>query len=290
MRVSRIFLRARSATGPHSFCATICRIAGLLAVAICLTGCGTSRSRKATDQLLTSGAVDKTVAAIDFSVMKGRKVYLDTQFIKGIKGTGLVNGNYVISSLRNQIVAAGCLIQDSKEDAEYIIEARVGTLGNDQHEVSYGIPASRMLSTAAAFIPNAPPIPTIPEMSIAKKSQSYAVVKIAVFAYHQKTRRPVWQSGIVKTKSDSQDVWLLGAGPFQSGSIVDGATFAGTRIAIPLMHSDEKKKTHKTVSHMKPHTFDHTTHPREPKRIQHAKFVKPVPLGGAAGAAAKRSQ
>ena len=243
-----------------------------------LVGCGSSRSRKATEQLLISDAVDRAVGSIDFTAMKGRKVFLDTQFVKNIKGIGFVNGDYIVSSLRNQMVAAGCLLQDAKNDAEIVVEARVGTLGHDEHEVSYGVPASTMLSTAASFLPNAPPIPAIPEMSIAKKNQSNAAAKIAVFAYYQKTRTPIWQSGVAKSKSDSKDVWLMGAGPFQSGSIVDGARFAGTDLTIPLLDGDGKVANPHIVPHEKPHLFNDPTRPLpEPGRIQHAEHVKPVP-------------
>lgn len=246
-----------------------------------LSGCGTSRSRIATDQLLTSDAVDKAVDSIDFGALRGRKVYFDTQFVKNIKGIGFVNADYVISSLRNQMVAAGCLLQDKKEDADVVVEARVGALGNDQHEISYGIPASSMLSTAANFLPNAPPIPAIPEMSIAKKNHSNAAAKIAVFAYQQKSRQPVWQSGIARFKSDAHDLWMLGAGPFQSGSIVDRAEFAGTPIAIPLLDDDNEPQNQAVISHAQAHLFDKpeqkTPVQNDPQKIRHAEFLMPIP-------------
>ena len=49
-------------------------------------------------------------------------------------------------------MAAGCRLQDSAEDAEYIVEARIGTLGNDEHEIVYGVPANSALATAASAI------------------------------------------------------------------------------------------------------------------------------------------
>lgn len=282
MRAVTVLVRAgRIAVSPRPRL-EIFRFAGpvvvLAALILCAAGCGTSRSRKATEQLLISDAVDKAVGSLDFTALSDRKVFLDTQYLKTVKGLGFVNADYVISSLRNQMAAAGCLLQDKKEDAEIVVEARVGTLGHDEHEVSYGIPASNALSTAAAMVPNAPPIPAIPELSIAKKNQSNAAAKIAVFAYYQKTRKPVWQSGIAKSGSDAKDVWLLGAGPFQSGTIMSRAQFAGTRIGIPLMEGDEDGQRPEVVSLAKPHLFNDPTQPtREPRRIQHAEFLKPIP-------------
>lgn len=197
-------------------------------------------SNTATEQLLTSDAVDKTISKIDFNTLANKKVYFDTSYIKNIKGVGFVNGDYIISSLRQQIVAANCLIQEKKEDADYIIEARVGTLATNGHEVNYGIPASSMLSSAATLVPAAPAIPTIPEISLAKKNNQVAAAKISVFAYNQKTRERVWQSGVLQSKSTARDTWILGAGPFQRGTIYkEGTEFAGAKIEIPLPGNDE---------------------------------------------------
>jgi hypothetical protein len=99
---------------------------GLLAV---LAGCGTTKSRDASDQLLLSDAIDRSVANIDFSELSGKKVYFDTKYINPNKATGLVNTDYIISSLRQQLVASNCLLQEKIEDAEFVVEARVGAVG-----------------------------------------------------------------------------------------------------------------------------------------------------------------
>ena len=48
-------------------------------------GCGMNKSRLATEQLVVSDAVDRAVAAIDFSPLSGRKVYFDTKYLDGVK-------------------------------------------------------------------------------------------------------------------------------------------------------------------------------------------------------------
>lgn len=205
------------------------------------SGCGTMVKRDATQQLLSSDAVDRTIEQIDFRDLSGKTVYLDTQYIQAVKGVGFVNSPYIISSLRQQLVAARCLLQDKKEDAEYVVEARIGALGIDSHEITYGIPASNGLSTAASFVPTAPPIPSIPEISFAKKKDQLAAAKIAVFAYNRKTRQPVWQSGVNEAKSSAKDTWVFGAGPFQHGTIYEGTQFAGTRLGIPFLHRHRRQ-------------------------------------------------
>jgi lipopolysaccharide heptosyltransferase I len=136
------------------------------------------------------------------------------------------------------MVAADCRLQDDDEEADFIVEARVGTLGTNGHEVVYGIPANNALSTAANLVPNAPAIPTIPELALAKKDAHLGAAKLAVFAYERESRRPVWQSGTSQAKSTAQDIWVLGAGPFQRGSVYDGTQFAGSRIRIPRRNHD----------------------------------------------------
>jgi hypothetical protein len=195
-------------------------------------GCGTTKSRLATEQLLMSDAVDRAVAGIDFQSLAGKKVYFDSRYVVNVKGAGFVNSEYVISSLRQQMVAADLRLQDKPEDAEYVVEARVGTLGTDGNEIVYGIPANRGISEAANLIPNVPQLPAIPELSLARKESQVGAFKVAAFAYNRRSGEPVWQSGIARTTTTSQDVWVFGAGPFQQGSIHDHTTFAGNDIRL----------------------------------------------------------
>ena len=208
-------------------------------------GCGSTNSRTATEQLLTSDAVDMAISQIDFRPLTGQEVFLDTQFLRNFKGIGFTNAEYIISSLRQQIVAAGCLLQDDKESAKYVVEARIGALGTDSHDIVYGIPASNALSSAASAataLGGAPPIPTIPEISFARKNDQSAAAKISVFAYDRSTRQRVWQSGMALAKSSAKDVWIMGAGPFQSGTVYDGVQFAGSELELKLSNDDDPNR------------------------------------------------
>ena len=207
----------------------------MLLLSFALTGCGTLKSQTATSQLLLSDAVDRSIASIDFSPLSGKTVYLDVTYIRAVKGFGFVNADYIISSLRQQLFAADCLIQEERPKAEYIVEVRVGTLGNDAHDITYGIPASNSLAKAASVVNNSLPVPTLPEVSLARRSDQTGAAKLFAFAYDQKTREPIWQSGLAQARSSSQDTWLLGAGPFQRGTIHEGMRFAGSQITIPRL-------------------------------------------------------
>ncbi len=205
---------------------------GLWAFAFCsiaLTGCGSTTTRTATEQLLMSDAVDQAISQIDFQSLRGQKVFLDTLYLHSVKGVGFVNSEYIISSLRQQLTAASCLIQDTRELADIIVEPRVGALGTDGHEVVYGIPQASSLTSAASIFSSSP-LPALPELSFGKSNAQSGIAKVIVFAYDRESRTPIWQSGIAKAESTSSNTWYLGAGPFQKGTIYEGMRFAGQKL------------------------------------------------------------
>jgi hypothetical protein len=198
-------------------------------------GCGTTKwsdtSRTATEQLLISDAMDRAVAKLDFRAVAGKRVYLDSAPLSGVTDSA-----YLVSLLRQHMLAQGCLVMADREQADYVVEVRAGAVGTDRREVLFGVPATNV--TGVVPVQGVPA--SIPEMTLAKKTEQRAVTKIAVFAYNRRTGRPVWQSGVIPMESKAKDVWLLGAGPFQRGTIYQGTKFAGEKIAIPLIAPGEK--------------------------------------------------
>lgn len=255
-----------------------------------LLGCGTTKSQRATQQLLMSDAVDRAVASIDFRPLSNQHIYLDTRYLKNMRNEELVNADYIISSLRQQMVGAGCLLADRPDEAEYVAEARVGALGTDGHDMVYGIPANNALNAAATLMPNAPPIPIIPEIALARKSDEVAAAKIAVFAYHRETRRPVWQSGLARARSEAKDRWFLGAGPFRSGSIHEGASFVGGDLPLRLFSPDDDDmtgRTHPLTRYSDQATFATPSSlpgSRPPLPVQAATHTQPSPATTTRGA------
>jgi hypothetical protein len=221
---------------PHQYGA--CVAAWLAFVVVSHCGCGTTREHQATEQLVVSDAVDRSIQDLDFRPLAGRKVYLDTSYLRHVKSAGFVNSEYVISGLRQQVLAAGCLLQDSAQEAEIIIEPRIGTLGADNHQVTYGIPENNAFRNAASLIPNAPAIPLIPEIALARRESREAAAKLAAFAYDRETRKPIWQSGVRQSMATARDTWVLGAGPFQGGTIREKTKLAGSRFKFGRRSSD----------------------------------------------------
>jgi len=211
-----------------------------------LTGCGTTQQATATDQLVASDAVDRSIAQIDFTPLTGQKVFLDSSYIQNPKspvGIQFVNPEYVVSSIRQQMMAAGLDLMETRDTADYIVEARLGVLGGDSHELIYGVPSGAGIgpaaSTAVAATTGIPLLPSIPELAFAKRKDHLAAVKVAAFAYHRETHQRAWQSGIAIGKSSAHDYWFLGAGPFQRGDVHKGVQLAGNPVSLPLVSSDQ---------------------------------------------------
>ena len=198
-----------------------------------LTGCGTTRNtdtpRSATEQLLISKAVDETVSGLDFRALAGKTVFFDTQFLDPT----VADRNYLISSIRQHLLASGALLQEDRNKATYVVEARAGAVGTDRNSVLLGVPQMAV----PVIVPGQPS--QIPEIPIAKWSDQKGIAKIAVFAFNRQTGRPLLQSGTLQASSNADDTWFLGMGPFQSGNIRRGTEFAGKAIEVPFFDFSE---------------------------------------------------
>lgn len=213
-------------------------------------GCGTTNQRTGTEQMLMSDAVDMSISRIDFRPLAGRKAYLDTTYIRPAQTTQLVNADYVISGLRQALFAAHCSLVENQEDAEVIIEPRLGTLATNGHDVVYGIPQTNALAQASATLSGAPLLPPLPELSVGRSHSQFGLAKVAIFAYDKNTREPVWQSGIEKSETTAKNTWFVGAGPFQRGTIYDGYRFADSKIGRKPGSSDPVETVPFTHQHV----------------------------------------
>jgi hypothetical protein len=215
----------------------------VLAGAIC-AGCGTTKwtdsSRTATEQLLISDAMDRAISRMDFRALSGKTVYLDDTAVKK-----LTDGSYMVSTVRQHMLASGCILKENKNEADYVVELRAGAIGTDRHDVLYGVP---MLTVPAIPLVGSAVPSQIPEIPFVKKTDQRAVAKIAAFAYNRKTGHPVWQSGVIPMESKAKAVWVFGAGPFQKGSIYEGMSFAGDRLRIPLVEPGKEGRHAERVS------------------------------------------
>lgn len=248
----------------------------IAAMGCMLAGCGTTQSQQATEQLLMSDAVDRAIGAIDFRELSGEKVYLDPRYLKEVKVPGVVNADYIISSLRQQLMAADCRLQDEITLADYVVEPRVGALGTDGHSLMVGVPSNKSLASASTLMANAPLIPLLPEISFVRREDKLGASKIAVFAYHRETKTPVWQSGISRARSTAKDTWVFGAGPFQRGTIREGTQFAGAKFRVPLAVKPSGASRPKDIVSFDKEVRFLGSHDRKQSPVQTANHTEPA--------------
>jgi Family of unknown function (DUF6655) len=208
-------------------------------------GCGTTRwtdtQRTLTEQWLVSSAIDEAVSRIDFTVLTDKTVFLDSQYLDLL----VVDKGYLVSSVRQVLLASGCLLQEDRTKATYVVELRSGGIGTDRHDVMIGLP---QMNIPTFYLTQGFPAQT-PELAIAKSTKQIGGAKIEVFAYNRMTGQPVWQSGIAQHKTLTKHRWLLGIGPFQSGTILNGTRWAGEPIPIPFFGDKDPDsiKDHRSV-------------------------------------------
>ncbi|WP_425616850.1 DUF6655 family protein [Anatilimnocola sp. NA78] len=236
-----------------------------------------NKSRLATEQLVVADAVDHAVSQIDFTPISGRKVYLDKQYMPPTNAPGKPpvnssNVEYVIGSLRQQMVAYNCQLQDKPETADIIVEARLGALGSDGNEATYGLPTGAVVRTAAATMtPGGDSLPQLPDLALGRRNHQLGAARIGVFAYDQKTREPVWQAGVATGNSQARDLWVLGIGPFQHGRIYDQVKTATKEPKLVKQHDDLPQGM---ASYLQPQTFQRALAPGEQSP---ARILNPAP-------------
>lgn len=198
-------------------------------------GCGTTRwtdtQRTLTEQWLISDAIDHAVGQIDFRVLKDKPVFLDAQYLDLL----VVDKGYLVSSVRQVLLASGCLLQEDRTKATYVVELRAGGIGTDRHDILLGMP---QITIPTFYLTQGLPAQT-PELALAKRTKQIGGAKIEVFAYNRLTGQPVWQSGVAKHSSLTKHTWVLGIGPFQRGTIRDGTRLAGEPLPNPFVGEKE---------------------------------------------------
>ena len=147
---------------------------GLLAI-IHTFGCASSKTsntaRTATEQMLLSNAIDRSLSNVSFDQMAGRKVFIDDKYLESI------DKGYVMGSLRHKTLAAGASLAKSADDADLVLEARSGGIGTDTEDSFIGIPS--------IGVPGMPI--TIPDMKLISRSKQMGTSKLGLVAYDPKT-------------------------------------------------------------------------------------------------------
>ena len=189
-------------------------------------GCGTVKTsgtaRTATEQLLLTNAWDSALQKVDFRPLAGVPVYLDTANVSAI------DQGWVVSSIRQAMLTQGVLLRQKAEQAQWVVEARVGVYGTDEDSWLLGIQQTTVPPTITGL-----PSGTIPEIPLIKRARQKGMAKLALFGYDRNSGQLVWNSGTMLAISTAKDVQVLGVGPIQSGSVRPRTELMGVELPIP---------------------------------------------------------
>ncbi len=203
-----------------------------------VVGCGSTKMtgtvRTGTEQLLLTNAWDDALRRVDFRPLAGVPIFLDAQYISA------PDQGWIVSSLRQAMLSQGVLIKSKAEQAQWVVEARLGAYGTNEYSWLIGIPQTNV----PAVVPGVP-AGTIPEIPMLKKSDQHAWTKMALFAYDRASGQMVWNSGTMLATSNAKDIYLGGVGPIQSGSIWKKKKKVG--VNIPLISDPEPMNSSSTA-------------------------------------------
>ncbi|WP_397569730.1 DUF6655 family protein [Schlesneria sp. T3-172] len=177
----------------------------LLAMGPFAMGCSTMKrsdtARTAREQFLISGAVDQSLAKCDFTAFQGSRVFVEEKYLEGI------DKGYVVGSIRHRLMLNGAIIAPKAEDADIVVEVRSGGIGTDNSDSYVGIPEIVL-----------PGMMTLPEVRFWQKQKQSALAKIGMVAYDVKSHELLGPGGVTASMSHDTNTFLLGLGPFQSGT------------------------------------------------------------------------
>jgi len=184
---------------------TCCLLASSALAAGCASTTTSKTARTGTEQLLISDAIDRSLSNVRFSDFSGYSVFIEEKYLDS------VDKGYLVGSLRHRLLEAGGSVAPAADKADLVLEVRSGGVGTDGQESFIGIPA--------IGIPGLPI--ELPEVKIASRDTQMGTAKLGFVCYDAKTGKSLGTGGNSTALTHNNDTYVLGIGPFRSGSVVD---------------------------------------------------------------------
>ncbi|MEZ6129555.1 MAG: DUF6655 family protein [Planctomycetaceae bacterium] len=186
----------------------VCRFSPLVASTCLLfaVGCASTATsntaRTAKEQMLLSNAVDQSLDKVDFTPLHNQKVFVDEKYLE------CIDKPYVVGSVRHRVMRAGGYLVDKMEDSELVMELRSGGVGTDTTQSYLGTPEIAL-----------PGMLTIPEVHLTERKTQFGYSKIGMVLYDTATKQSLGDGGLAMARSDDSNLYILGVGPFQNGTL-----------------------------------------------------------------------
>jgi hypothetical protein len=159
--------------------------AAFLALAACTTARESEPGRTATEQLLFSVAAERAVDQLALDIPADTKVFVDPAYVEG------TDSKYLLSTIRNRVLKHGAALVDGKDQADTVIEPRIGAISIDRGNTLVGTPHFDIPVPLAGGV-------GFPQLAIYKRDTQQGVIKVAATSYDPKTgkliqdREPVY--------------------------------------------------------------------------------------------------
>jgi hypothetical protein len=223
------------------FCCGLC----LIGIAAFTLGCSSTKqsntARTAREQLLVSNAIDQSLSKVDFTPFQGSRVFVDDKYLD------CVDKGYLVGSVRHRAMANGAVVVNKIEDADVVMELRSGVIGTDM--------ADSFLGTPEIVLPG---MLTIPEVRLVNRTRQSAMAKIGLVAYDPKSMAVLGQGGVSSSQSEDNNWFVMGVGPWQSGSVRDEV-----RHSVPVRPNQPYQPLPVSVAFQEPER-----HPAAPGKLQ----------------------
>jgi hypothetical protein len=165
------------------------------------TGCTqtelTKPKRAATEQLLITTAADRALAQADFSMLAGKKVFVEKSYFDGL------DEDYVLGTVRDLISMRGGRLVQKPDEAEIVVEPRSGALSIDSNSSIIGLPST------GAPVPFSGAV-QIPEIALYKSEKQFSIAKIAILAYERESGKHVASTGTLVGRANLKYYKFLG--------------------------------------------------------------------------------
>ena len=184
-----------------SFRMILCMVCALM-TAGCATTSTTNTARTSTEQLLISNAVDRALDKVNFTPFAGSKVFIEEKYLEG------VDSKYLVASTRHRVLHAGGRLVDAADGADVVLELRSGAIGTASSESYIGTPEIGI-----------PGMVSIPEVRLIERKRQSGSAKIGMVAIDARSREILGGGGVTLDQSDDSNWFVVGVGPWQSGSV-----------------------------------------------------------------------
>ena len=182
----------------------------------------TTTTRTATEQILISSAIQRSVKGLDLDFLKGSKVFVNSDYLT----VGENEKPFLVGAIQGHLLRSGCLIMQTREESNAVISFRNGGIGVDNYDLKVCVPGfsynrvSNDYSTPPTVLPTVQQVGSIttPEFSVYRNCTQVAIASLFYTVY---ASNPVfYHAGESVGQAVRSDFWILGLGPLTNTNVL----------------------------------------------------------------------